>query len=82
MATTRPPTMKSAKHLFHTALEITPEDHLRMQVAFQKHVDDAVSKTINLPQTATPEDIATIYRQAWEWGLKGIMVFRYGSKGQ
>jgi ribonucleotide reductase alpha subunit len=44
--------------------EITPEDHLRMQVAFQKHVDNAVSKTINLPQTATPEDIATIYRQA------------------
>ena len=53
-----------------------------MQVAFQKHVDNAVSTTINLPQTATPEDIAAIYRQAWEWGLKGITVFRYGSKGQ
>jgi ribonucleoside-diphosphate reductase alpha chain len=79
---TIPDVPPSAKDLFRTALEITPEDHLRMQVAFQKHVDNAVSKTINLPQTATPEDIATIYRQAWEWGLKGITVFRYGSKGQ
>jgi ribonucleoside-diphosphate reductase alpha chain len=72
----------STQDLFRTALEIAPEDHLRMQVAFQKHVDNAVSKTINLPQTATPEAIAAIYRQAWEWGLKGITVFRYGSKGQ
>jgi ribonucleotide reductase alpha subunit len=74
---TIPDVPPSAKDLFRTALEITPEHHLRMQVAFQKHVDNAVSKTINLPQTATPEDIATIYRQAWEWGLKGITVFRY-----
>jgi ribonucleotide reductase alpha subunit len=72
----------SAKALFRAALEIAPEDHLRMQAAFQKHVDNAVSKTINLPRAATAEDIATIYRHAWEWGLKGITVFRYGSKGQ
>jgi ribonucleoside-diphosphate reductase alpha chain len=45
-------------------------------------VDNAVSKTINLPQTATPEEIASIYRRAWELGLKGITVYRYGSKGQ
>jgi ribonucleoside-diphosphate reductase alpha chain len=79
---TIPDVPPSAKDLFRTALEIAPEDHLRMQVAFQKHVNNAASKTINLPQTATPEDIATIYRRAWEWGLKGITVFRYGSKGQ
>ncbi len=71
-----------AKELFATALEIAPEAHLRIQAAFQKHVDNAVSKTINLPQTATPEDVARIYRQAWQAGLKGITMFRYGSKGQ
>jgi ribonucleotide reductase alpha subunit len=68
---TIPDVPPSAKDLFRTALEITPEDHLRMQVAFQKHVNNAVSKTINMPQTATPEDIAAIYRQAWEWGAQG-----------
>jgi len=72
----------SAKALFPTALDIAPEAHLAIQAAFQKYVDNAVSKTINLPQTATPENIAAIYRQAWEMGLKGITVFRYGSKGQ
>jgi ribonucleoside-diphosphate reductase alpha chain len=71
-----------ARDLFRTALEIAPEDHLRVQAAFQKHTNNAVSKTINLPQTATVEDIAAIYRRAWESGLKGITVFRYGSKGQ
>jgi ribonucleoside-diphosphate reductase alpha chain len=44
-------------------------------------VDNAVSKTINLPHAAA-EDIADIYRRAWEWGLKGITVYRYGRKGQ
>jgi len=71
-----------AKALFPTALGIAPQAHLRIQAAFQKYVDNAVSKTINLPETATPENIAAIYRQAWEMGLKGITVFRYGSKGQ
>jgi ribonucleoside-diphosphate reductase alpha chain len=71
-----------ADELMRFLLEIAPEDHLRVQAAFQKHTDSAVSKTINLPQTATAEEVGAIYRRAWEWGLKGITVFRYGSKGQ
>lgn len=71
-----------ARELFRTALEIAPEDHLRIQTAFQRHTDNAVSKTINLPQSATVEEVARIYRLAWEWGAKGITIFRYGSTGQ
>jgi ribonucleoside-diphosphate reductase alpha chain len=73
---------ESSGSLFQTALDMAPEDHLRIQAAFQKHVDNAVSKTINLPRDVPADDIARIYRQAWEWGLKGIAVFRCGSKGQ
>jgi ribonucleoside-diphosphate reductase alpha chain len=73
---------QAARELFRTALEIAPEDHLRIQAAFQKHTDNAVSKTINLPHPATAEEVAAIYRRAWEWGCKGITIFRYGSKGQ
>lgn len=72
----------AAKDLFQTALEIAAEDHLRIQAAFQQHTDNAVSKTINLPQSATAEEIASVYRRAWELGLKGITVYRYGSKGE
>ena len=68
------------KDLFITALEIPPEGHLRIQAAFQAHVENSVSKTINLPRDATVEDIAAIYLQAWKLNLKGITVFRYGSR--
>lgn len=73
---------ESARQLFRTALELDPEEHLAVQVAFQKHVDNAVSKTINLPNSATPDDVLRIYRRAWELGLKGITIYRYGSKAQ
>lgn len=53
---------------------------LEIQAAFQRHVDNSVSKTINLPHAATPQDIAWIYDRAWELGLKGITIYRYGSK--
>ncbi|GIX31287.1 MAG: hypothetical protein KatS3mg124_1759 [Porticoccaceae bacterium] len=66
--------------LFRTALEIPPEEHLAVQAAFQRHVDNAVSKTVNLPHDAPPERVASIYRAAWEAGVKGITVYRYGSR--
>jgi ribonucleoside-diphosphate reductase alpha chain len=65
---------------FPTASEIAPEWHLRMQAAVQRHVDAAVSKTINLPATATADDIRAIYLAAWKAKVKGITVFRYGCR--
>jgi ribonucleoside-diphosphate reductase alpha chain len=73
---------QEAKELFRTALEIAPEDHLRIQAAFQQHTDNAVSKTVNLPHSATVEEVAAVYRRAWELRLKGITVYRYGSKDE
>jgi ribonucleoside-diphosphate reductase alpha chain len=68
------------KHLFVTALEIPAKQHLQIQAAFQRHVDNSVSKTVNLPHEATIQDVADAYRSAWELGLKGITIYRYGSK--
>lgn len=65
---------------FPTASEIAPEWHLRMQAAVQRHVDAAVSKTINLPAQATVDDIRAIYLAAWKAKVKGITVYRYGSR--
>jgi len=65
---------------FPTALEIEPSWHLRMQAAMQRHVDASVSKTVNLPAGATPDDVATVFLDAWRLGVKGITVYRYGSR--
>jgi ribonucleoside-diphosphate reductase alpha chain len=70
------------QRLFPTASEIAPEAHLSAQEAFQRHVDNAVSKTINLPAEATPEDVTAIYLSAWRRGLKGVTIFREGCKGR
>jgi ribonucleoside-diphosphate reductase alpha chain len=68
------------KKLFQTSLEIPWEFHMRHQHAFQKYTDNAVSKTINLPREVTKEEISAIYKRAWKYGLKGITVYRNGSK--
>jgi ribonucleoside-diphosphate reductase alpha chain len=65
---------------FVTAHQIAPGWHVRMQAAAQRHIDAAVAKTVNLPETATTADVLGIFRQAWRAGLEGITVYRTGSR--
>ncbi|RLE38203.1 adenosylcobalamin-dependent ribonucleoside-diphosphate reductase [Candidatus Woesearchaeota archaeon] len=65
---------------FVTAHDVAPLDHVRMQSVFQKYVDNSISKTVNMPSESSIEDVADVYKKAFEWGCKGITIYRDGSR--
>jgi len=68
------------RRVFVTAGDVSAEEHVRMAAALQSFVDNSISKTINFPETAAAQDVATAYRLAWELGAKGITVYVTGSR--
>ena len=68
------------RHTFVVSMDISPEEHVLMQAALQRFVDNSISKTINFPPDATVDDVKKVYRMAWELGLKGLTVYVTGSR--
>jgi len=73
-------TILEARRLFVTAKDISPMDHVRMQATIQKHIDQAISKTINCPAETTKKEISDLIKFAWESGCKGLTIYREGSR--
>jgi ribonucleoside-diphosphate reductase alpha chain len=73
---------KEIRDIFVVSSDLLVEEHVRMQAVMQKWIDNSISKTVNFPPTATPEDVAKAYQLGWELGLKGMTVYIEGSRDQ